>query len=154
MPVKDRLAYHLLDTIRTIVYLDMWQGLPVSIITGILGELLGDGQVLQRHLPIQQGHAQPLQVLLQSKWELKPVKSGIFSDCGSGSRVLMTKNLKKSTAGTLFLVFFSMLRIRDVYPGSDFFHPASPIPDPELFHLGSRIRIKEFKYFKLKKSKL
>jgi hypothetical protein len=32
-----------------------------------------------------------------------------------------------------------VLRIRDVYPGSEFFHP-----DP-----GSRIRIKEFKYFGL-----
>ncbi len=37
-----------------------------------------------------------------------------------------------------------MLRIRDVYPGSDFFHPGS-----EFFP--SRIRIKEFKYFYPKK---
>jgi hypothetical protein len=51
-----------------------------------------------------------------------------------------------------------MLRIRDVYPGSHFFHPGSRIrlfpsriPDPNCFHPGSRIRIKEFKYFNPKK---
>jgi hypothetical protein len=32
-----------------------------------------------------------------------------------------------------------VLRIRDVYPGSEFFHPGS-----ELFYPGFRIRIKEF----------
>ncbi len=42
-----------------------------------------------------------------------------------------------------------MLRIRDVYPGSDFF--PSRIPDPNCLHPGSRIRIKEFKYFNPKK---
>ncbi len=42
-----------------------------------------------------------------------------------------------------------MLRIRDIYPGSDFF--PSRIPDPNCLHPGSRIRIKEFKYFKQKK---
>ncbi len=51
-----------------------------------------------------------------------------------------------------------MLRIRDVYPGSEFFHPGSElspsriptvsIPDP-----GSRIRIKEFKCYNPKKPK-
>ncbi len=44
-----------------------------------------------------------------------------------------------------------MLRIRDVYPGSDFF--PSRIPDPNCLHPGSRIRIKEFKYFNPKKPK-
>jgi hypothetical protein len=39
-----------------------------------------------------------------------------------------------------------VLRIGDVYPGSQFFS----IPDPNSFHVGSRIRIKEFKYFNLK----
>jgi hypothetical protein len=51
----------------------------------------------------------------------------------------------------------SVLRFRDVYPGSrirpfsipdpgsDFF--PSRIPDPNCLHTGSRIRIKEFKYF-------
>jgi hypothetical protein len=39
----------------------------------------------------------------------------------------------------------AVLRIRDVYPGSDFF-PAR-IPDPNCLHPGSRILIKEFKYF-------
>ncbi len=44
----------------------------------------------------------------------------------------------------------AVLRIRDVYPGSDFF--PSRIPDPNcLLHRGSRIRIKEFKYFNPKK---
>jgi hypothetical protein len=41
-------------------------------------------------------------------------------------------------------------RIRDVYPGSDFF--PSRIPDPNCLHPGSRILIKEFKYFNPKKS--
>ncbi len=45
--------------------------------------------------------------------------------------------------------FKAVLRIRDVYPGSDFF--PSRIPDPNCSHPGSRIRIKEFKYFKPKK---
>ncbi len=38
-----------------------------------------------------------------------------------------------------------VLRIRDVYPVSEFF--PSQIPDPNFFNPGSRIRIKEFKYF-------
>jgi hypothetical protein len=41
-------------------------------------------------------------------------------------------------------------RIRDVYPGSDFF--PSRIPDPNCLHAGSRI-LKEFKYFNPKKAK-
>jgi hypothetical protein len=36
-------------------------------------------------------------------------------------------------------------------PGSDFF--PSRIPDPNCLHSGSRIHIKEFKYFNLKKTK-
>ncbi len=44
-----------------------------------------------------------------------------------------------------------MWRIRDVYPGSDFF--PSRIPDPNCLHPGSRILIKEFKYFNPQKSK-
>jgi hypothetical protein len=44
-----------------------------------------------------------------------------------------------------------VLRIRDVYPGSVFF--PSRIPDPNCLHPGSRIRIKEFKYFNPKKNK-
>jgi hypothetical protein len=40
-------------------------------------------------------------------------------------------------------VVFPVLRIRDVYPGSFF---SSRIPNPNFFHPGSRIRIKEFKY--------
>jgi hypothetical protein len=36
-------------------------------------------------------------------------------------------------------------------PGSDFF--PSRIPDPTFFHPGSRILIKEFKYFNPKKGK-
>jgi hypothetical protein len=65
---------------------------------------------------------------------------------------------------------FPVLLIRDVYPGSwipdpNFFHPGSQILDPNFFYpgslipdlnfcipdLGSRIRIKEFKYFNPKK---
>jgi hypothetical protein len=42
-----------------------------------------------------------------------------------------------------------VLRIRDVYPGSDYI--PSRIPDPNCFHLGSQIRIKELKYFNPKK---
>jgi hypothetical protein len=45
----------------------------------------------------------------------------------------------------------TVLRIRDVYPGSDFF--PSRIPDPNCLHPGSRILIKELKYFNPQKSK-
>jgi hypothetical protein len=44
---------------------------------------------------------------------------------------------------------YPVLRTRDVYPGSDFF--PSRIPDSNCLHPGSRIRIKEFKYFNPKK---
>jgi hypothetical protein len=57
------------------------------------------------------------------------------------------------------MVYDSVLRIWDVFPdsGSDFFRIPDPgsdffpywIPDPNFFHPGSQIRIKEFKYFKL-----
>jgi hypothetical protein len=45
-----------------------------------------------------------------------------------------------------------VMRIRDVYPGSQIPDPGSDflssrIPDPNCFHPGSRIRIKKFKYF-------
>ncbi len=43
-------------------------------------------------------------------------------------------------------MFQAVLRIRDVYPGSRIW--ISSIPDPNFSHPGSRIRIKEFKYFK------
>ncbi len=43
----------------------------------------------------------------------------------------------------------SVLRIRDVYPG--FRIRLFSIPDPNCLHPGSRIRIKEFKYFNPKK---
>jgi hypothetical protein len=42
----------------------------------------------------------------------------------------------------------SVLRIRDVYPGSRI--PILSIPDPHSFHPRSRIHIKEFNYFNLK----
>ncbi len=45
----------------------------------------------------------------------------------------------------------SVWRIRDVYPGSDFF--PSQIPDLNCLHPGSQILIKEFKYFNPKKAK-
>jgi hypothetical protein len=50
----------------------------------------------------------------------------------------------------------AVFRIRDLYPGSEFFLPGteffpSRISDPNFFHPGSRIRIKEFKYFNPKK---
>ncbi len=47
------------------------------------------------------------------------------------------------------MMLYSVLRIRDVYPGSVFF--PSWIQDPNLFFPGSRIRIKEFKNFNPKK---
>ena len=59
----------------------MWQRLLVSIVVGILGELLGDGQVLQGHLPVQQGHTQTLQVLLQHTY------TGISGPRGPPSRL-------------------------------------------------------------------
>jgi hypothetical protein len=42
-----------------------------------------------------------------------------------------------------------VLRVLDVYPGSEFF--PSWIPDPNFFHPGSQIHIKELKYFNPKK---
>ncbi len=47
---------------------------------------------------------------------------------------------------SLFFSDAAVLRIRDVYPGSVF-----SIPDPNFFHRGSRISIKEFNYFSKKK---
>jgi hypothetical protein len=43
-----------------------------------------------------------------------------------------------------------VLRIRDVYPGSRI--RRFSIPDPNCLQPGSRIRIKEFKYFNPKKT--
>ncbi len=45
--------------------------------------------------------------------------------------------------------FFSVLRIRDVYPGSRI--RLFSMPDPTCLHPGSRILIKEFQYFNPKK---
>ncbi len=42
-------------------------------------------------------------------------------------------------------VFLSVLQIRDVYPGSEFFHPGSRVK--KITGDRFRIRIKEFKYF-------
>jgi hypothetical protein len=47
--------------------------------------------------------------------------------------------------------YFAVLRIRDVYPGSRI--RLFSIPDPNFLHPGSRILIKEFKYFDPKKPK-
>jgi hypothetical protein len=41
--------------------------------------------------------------------------------------------------------YLAVLRILEVYPGSDFF--LSRIPDSNFFHSGSRIRINKFRYF-------
>lgn len=41
-------------------YLDMGQRLLVRVVVGVLGELLGDGQILESHLAVQQGCAQTL----------------------------------------------------------------------------------------------
>ncbi len=49
------------------------------------------------------------------------------------------------------LTLNAVLRIRDVYPGSR--SRLFSIPDPNCLHLGSRILIKEFKYFNPKKAK-
>ncbi len=50
---------------------------------------------------------------------------------------------------TTLLIIYTVLRIRDVYPGSWIW--LFSIPDPNSFHPGSRIQIKEFKYFNPKK---
>jgi hypothetical protein len=63
-----------------------------------------------------------------------------------GSRELLLKQLLAAWSycwSNFSVQLYSVLRIRDVYPVFDFFS----IPDPNLFHHGSRIRIKEFKYF-------
>jgi hypothetical protein len=54
--------------------------------------------------------------------------------------------------GTDAWVYYNpVLRIRDVYPGSRIRLFSIPDPGSEFFHPGFRIRIKEFKYFQLKK---
>jgi hypothetical protein len=47
----------------------------------------------------------------------------------------------------------AVLRIRVVYPGSRIRFFPSRIPDPNCLYPGSRILIKEFKYFNQKKQK-
>jgi hypothetical protein len=49
----------------------------------------------------------------------------------------------------IYKVLTAVWRIRDVYPGSDFFQ--SRITDSNCLHPGSRILIKEFRYFNPKK---
>jgi hypothetical protein len=63
--------------------------------------------------------------------------------------LLVNPNLKDITAPSMIFITITshQLRIQDVYPGSELFHPRSrvkKIPDP-----GSRIRIsiKKFEYF-------
>jgi hypothetical protein len=54
----------------------------------------------------------------------------------------------------IFELEASVLRIRDVYPGSEFFPSRIrifSIPDPNFFHTRSWIRINEFKYLNPKK---
>jgi hypothetical protein len=63
---------------------------------------------------------------------------------GRPDHLLKAKNKRQTT------IFHTVLRIRDVYPGSDFF--PSRIPDPNCLHPGSLIRIKEFKYFNPQKN--
>jgi hypothetical protein len=51
-------------------------------------------------------------------------------------KLIHEKNLKSKSRGTVPLIFSeTVLRIRDVYPGSDFF--VSRIPDPNCLHPGS-----------------
>ncbi len=50
-------------------------------------------------------------------------------------------------------MWLSVLRIRDVYPGSRIRLFSSRIPDPNCLHPGSWIRTKEFKYFNPEKTK-
>ncbi len=57
--------------------------------------------------------------------------------------------MKHGLFGHPCVLLFAVWRIRDVYPGSDFF--PFRIPDPNCLHPGSRIRIKEFKCFNPKK---
>ncbi len=67
-------------------------------------------------------------------------------------------NVRSSTVPTgTRLSLKSVLRIRDVYPGSripdpTFFHPGSRIRTISITDPGSRILIKEFKYFNPQKS--
>ncbi len=53
------------------------------------------------------------------------------------------KSRKENFYDKILRPFYTVLRIRDDYPGSVFFS----IPDPNFFHPVSRIRIKEFRYF-------
>jgi hypothetical protein len=58
---------------------------------------------------------------------------------------LISKTFKKWLISWHCPFSIPVLRIRDVYPGSEFF--PSRVPDSNLIHTGSRIRLKEFEYF-------
>jgi len=71
-------------------------------------------------------------------------------------KLLEGRNLEKvqmravrMVTGLQGAIYSSVVDPECFYPGSEFF--PSWIPDPIFFHPGSRIRIKEFKYFNQKK---
>jgi hypothetical protein len=64
-------------------------------------------------------------------------------------RTYFSKENPRGTHLTSYMYLQEVMRIRDVYPGSQI--RIFSIPDPNFFHPGSRIRIKEFKYFNPKK---
>jgi hypothetical protein len=75
----------------------------------------------------------------------------VYNFCfATKKRVIFCGNMKLWEIFSLrFEPIKAVLRIRDVYPGSDLF--PTWIPDPNYLHPGSRIRVKEFKYFNPKK---
>ncbi len=60
---------------------------------------------------------------------------------------LLSQTQKYSTSRPYSVLVQPVMRIRDVYPGSRIRLFPSRIPNPNCFHPGSRIRIKEFMYF-------
>jgi hypothetical protein len=73
-----------------------------------------------------------------------------FQPIGTPTYIYKLKEKRHQTSVIKYLQKLTVLRIRDFYPGSDFF--PSRILDPNCLHPGSRILIKEFKYFNPKKS--
>ncbi len=83
-----------------------------------------------------------------------PRAFGYFYDWDTLSIVVLEPLVSFYDWNTLSIVVLeplAVLRIQDVYPGSRI--RLFSIPDPNCLHPGSRVLIKEFKYFNPKKSK-
>ncbi len=106
---------------------------------------------LWRWVPLAQfQHSLPLSLVTplstpcqhQFPWALPISTDCISLKLSSSTRLLSTSlGLSAQPFASHEPQFYAVMRIRDVYPGSDFF--PSRIPDPNCFHPGSRILVKK-----------